>query len=110
MLFPNINNFVDQITVEIFLSGNPIPFLLADIYYSLHEHYEKKEGTLLYCAPLLHVWLMSHLKEEGPIKFEKLKWLQKLGYITAGNIRWYFKEWETDDIIASCGDFPNVPL
>ena len=87
MLFPNIENFVDQIAVEIFLSCNPIPFLLVDIYYSPHESREKKGGTLLCCALLLHAWLMPHLKEEGPIKFEKLKWSQKLGFIIAGNIK-----------------------
>lgn len=54
MLFQNIENFVDEIAVEIFLPGNPVPFLLAVIYYSLHERHEKKGGTLLCCAPLLH--------------------------------------------------------
>lgn len=101
---------MDQIVVEIFLLGNPIPLLLADIYYSLLERHEKKEGTLLCCAPLLHAWLMSHLKEEGHIMSEKLKWSQKLGSIAAGNIKWYLREWETIDIIAICGNFPNVLL
>lgn len=110
VLFPNIDNFMDQIVVEIFLSGNPIPFLLADIYYSLHERHEKKGGILLCCALLLHAWIMLHLKEEGSIKFEKLKWSQKLGSIIVDNVIWYLREWETDDIINSCRDFHNVPL
>lgn len=55
VLFPNTDNFMDQITVEIFLSGNSIPFLLADIYYSLQERHEKKEG--IYCVVLLSCML-----------------------------------------------------
>lgn len=109
-LFPNIDNFMDQIAMEIFLSGNLVPFLLADIYYSLYEHHEKKRGTLLCCAPLLHAWLMTHLEEEGLILSKELKWSQKLEFITASNIKWYVRDWETEDIITNCGDFPNVPL
>lgn len=105
VLFPNIENLVDQMVVEMFLSGNPIPFLLANIYYSLHERHENKGGTLLCCAPLFHTWLMSHLKEEGPIKSKKLKWSQIMGFITTGDIIWYLREWATIDIIYSCA-FP----
>ncbi|XP_050902754.1 uncharacterized protein LOC127115200 [Lathyrus oleraceus] len=110
MIFPNIENFMDQIAMEIFLSGNPIPFLLASIYYSLHDHREEKGGTLLCCAPLLHAWLMTHMKEEVPIFSKELKWSQKLGSITASNIKWYIRDWETEDIITNYGNFPNVPL
>ncbi|XP_050915984.1 uncharacterized protein LOC127131090 [Lathyrus oleraceus] len=110
MLYPNIDNFMDQIVVEIFLFGNPIPFLLGDIYYSLHERHGKKGGTLLCCAPLLHAWIMTHLKEDGHIFSKELKWSQKLGSITANNIKWYIRYWETIEIIIGCGDFPNVPL
>lgn len=91
--------------MEIFLSGNPVPFLLADIYYSLHEHHEKKGGTLLCCTPLSHAWLMTHLKEEGLILSKDLKWSQKLGSITTSNIKWYIRDWDTEDIITSCEDF-----
>lgn len=110
MLFPNINNFMDQIAMEIFLSSNTIPFRLTDIYYSLHERHEKKGGTLICCAPLFHVWLMTHLKEEGPILSKELIWSQKLGSITASNIKWYIRDWETKNIITSYRDFLNVPL
>ncbi|XP_050900797.1 uncharacterized protein LOC127107549 [Lathyrus oleraceus] len=53
MLFPNIEKFVDHVVVEVFLSSNTVPFLLADIYHALHTQHEKRGGTLLYCAPLL---------------------------------------------------------
>lgn len=110
MLFPNIDNFVDQVVVEIFLSGNPMPFLLGDLYYSLHTCHEKKGGTLLCCDPLLRVWLMSHMPREGPFMSKELKWSQKLAFLTASNIKWYIRDWETKDAIFSCGEFPNMPL
>lgn len=47
IIFLNIDNFVDHMDVEVFLSGNPMPFLLADIYSALHTHHEKRRGTLL---------------------------------------------------------------
>lgn len=47
LLFSNIDNFVDHLAVRIFLSSNLVPFLVADIYYALHEHHEKKGGTFL---------------------------------------------------------------
>ena len=50
VLFPNIDHFVDHLAVRIFLSGNPVPFLLADLYYTLHDRHEKKGGTILCCA------------------------------------------------------------
>lgn len=55
VIFPNIDNFVDQMAVEFFLAGNPVPFLLAYFYHTFHTKHEKKGGTLLCCAPLLHV-------------------------------------------------------
>lgn len=110
VIFPNIDNFMDQIDLEIFLSGNLVPFLLANIYYSLYERHEKKGGTLLCCSPFLHAWLMKHLKEEGLVLSKELKWSQKLGSIIASNIKWYIRDLKMEDVITSCGDFPNLPL
>lgn len=53
---------------------------------------------------------MTHMKKEGLILSKELKWSHKLGSITASNIKWYIRDWETEDIITSYGDFPNVPL
>lgn len=66
VLFLNLDSFEDHVAVRIFLSGNPVPFLLADIYYALHEHHEKKGGTLLCCKQLLHASFRSHMPEKGP--------------------------------------------
>ena len=50
VLFHNIDHFVDHLVVRIFFFGNPVPFLLADLHYALHELHEKKGGTILCCA------------------------------------------------------------
>ncbi|XP_050876158.1 uncharacterized protein LOC127079833 [Lathyrus oleraceus] len=110
VLFPNIDHFVDHLAVRIFLSGNPVPFLLADLHYALHERHEKKGGTILCCAQLLHVWFKSHMPEEGPFVSKELKPSQKLASLTSNHVKWYIRDWETEDVIVSIGDFPNVPL
>ncbi|XP_050916396.1 uncharacterized protein LOC127131524 [Lathyrus oleraceus] len=110
VLFPNVEKFVDHVAIEVFLFGNPVPFLLADIYHALHARYEKSGGTLLCCAPLLYTWFMQHMPEKGPFVAKELKSLQRLASCTASSIRWYIREWETLDIIVNCGEFPNVPL
>ncbi|XP_050919196.1 uncharacterized protein LOC127136706 [Lathyrus oleraceus] len=110
VLFPNIEKFVDHVAVEVFLSGNPVPFLLADIYHALHTRHEKRGGTLLCCAPLLYTWFMQHMPEKGPFVAKELKSPQRLTSLTVSSIRWYIREWETPDIIVSCGEFSNVSL
>lgn len=41
---------------------------------------------------------------------KELKWSQNLGSLTSRNIKWQIRDWEIEDIITNCGDFPNVPL
>ncbi|XP_050877251.1 uncharacterized protein LOC127081008 [Lathyrus oleraceus] len=89
VLFPNVEKFVDQVAIEVFLSGNPVPFLLADIYHALHARHEKRGGTLLCCAPLLYTWFMQHMPEEGLFVAKELKSPQKLASLTASSIRWF---------------------
>ncbi|XP_050919480.1 uncharacterized protein LOC127137027 [Lathyrus oleraceus] len=110
VLFPNVEKFVDHVAVEVFLSGNPVPFLLANIYHALHARHEKRGGTLLCCAPLFYTWFMQHMPEKGHFMANELKYPQRLASLTASSIRWYIREWETPYIIVSCGEFPNVPL
>lgn len=64
VLFPNIDNFVDHLAVEIFLAGHPVSFLLADIYHTLHTLHEKKGETFLCCVTLLHSWIMTRMPKE----------------------------------------------
>lgn len=54
LLFPNIDDFIDIIAIDIFLSNNLVPTLLVDVYYYLHFRHEKKGVMILCCAPLLY--------------------------------------------------------
>jgi hypothetical protein len=54
VLFPNVEGFVDGNAIQIFITKNPVPTLLGDIYHSLHYRTEKQDGTILGCAPLLY--------------------------------------------------------
>ncbi|XP_050889388.1 uncharacterized protein LOC127094624 [Lathyrus oleraceus] len=96
--------------MRIFLSGNPVPFLLADLHYALHDRHEKKGGTILCCPQLLHAWFRSHMPEDGPFVSKELKPSQKLASLTSNHVKWYIRDWETEDVIVSIGDFLNVPL
>ncbi|XP_050895230.1 uncharacterized protein LOC127101830 [Lathyrus oleraceus] len=110
ILFPNIDNFIDRSTIEVFLFGNPVPFLLVDFYHIFHTHHEKKGGTFLCCVPLLHMWMKTHMPQKGPFVSKDLPWSQKFASLSAGSIQWYKRESETQDIIFRCGGFPNIPL
>lgn len=66
VLFPNIDDFIGMTTIFIFLTKNPIPTLLVDVYYSLNLRHEKKCGMVLCCADLLYEWLLSHIPKKRP--------------------------------------------
>lgn len=67
VLFPNIDNFIDQMAVEIFLVGNLVAFMLADLYRTFHTRNEKKGGTFLFYAPILHIWMRIHIPQKDHI-------------------------------------------
>ncbi|KAI5385964.1 hypothetical protein KIW84_072519 [Lathyrus oleraceus] len=110
VLFPNIDHFVDHLAVRIFLSSKHVSFLLEDLHYALHERHEKKGGTILCCAQLLHAWFRSHMPEEGLFLSKELKPSQKFVSLTSNHVKWYIRDWEIEDVIVSIGDFSNMPL
>jgi hypothetical protein len=57
-LFPNIDGFIDVNTIIIFFIGNPVPTLLGDMYFSLHQRNSKDGGTIVCCIPLLYKWFI----------------------------------------------------
>jgi len=61
VLFPNVDGFVDMNAIQIFLTQNPVPTLLADTYFAIHDRTIKKRGTIIFCTHLLHIWITSHL-------------------------------------------------
>jgi hypothetical protein len=109
VLFPNVNGFVDMNAIQVFLTQNPVPVLLADTYVSIRERTDKGKGTFLCCAPLLHLWITSHLPRPK-FRPERLPWSQKLMTLTPNDVVWFNPVCDPEFIINSCGVFNNVPL
>lgn len=88
VLFPNINNFVDHSAIEILLASNPVPFLLADFYNNFHTRLEKKGGTFLCYAPLLHVWMRTHMPQKRPFVSRNITWPRRFSSLSANFVQW----------------------
>jgi hypothetical protein len=112
VLFPNVDDFVDVNAIQIFLSKNPVPTLLADTYHSIHHRTQKGDGIIMCCAPLLYRWFMSHLPQTPRFKEnpDKLRWPQRIMSLTPEDIVWYNAYCDVEVIIDGCGEFSNVPL
>lgn len=111
ILFPNFDDFVDMSAICIFLTKNPVPTLLTDVFYYLTWRSAKKGGMVACCAPLLYTWLQTHLPNRGPFVDQKdASWPQRLGSLRSSDISWYSREYDGTEIISSCGGFPNIPL
>jgi hypothetical protein len=112
VLFPNIKDFININTIQIFLSRNHVPTLLAETYYSIHDRTTAKRGTILCCASLLYKWYITHLPRTRSFKEnpDKLRWSQRIRPLTSVDIVWYNPAYYNGAIIDNCGEFPNVPL
>jgi hypothetical protein len=114
VLFPNVEGFVDDAAINAFWvtkvkKENPVPALLANVYYTLHERHEKKKGLMLCCIPLLYSWFTSHV----PFTINAMdahEWSQKMMALTENSVLWYAKKLGREDVTVSCKGFPNVPL
>jgi len=112
VLFPNVDNFIDVNAIQIFLSKNPVPTLLADTYHSIHERTLAGRGLILCCAPLLYRWITSHLPRTPRFTTnpENRLWSERLMSLTPAEVVWYDPAYDKGTIIDSCGEFNNVPL
>ncbi|KAI5443180.1 hypothetical protein KIW84_012010 [Lathyrus oleraceus] len=102
-------------TVCALIARNPIPTLVGDVYYSVHNRNEKRRGGLIRCcAQLLHKWFMGYLPSRGAFAFVLLdhtvNWAIRLMGLRAKDIAWTQNGVAGRDFIYSCGSFPNVPL
>lgn len=63
-------------------------------------------------ASLLYTWHLSHMPQNGPwVDFLKyLRWSHKFSCLTYEALVWYLPTSNIEQVIMSCGDFPNVPL
>ncbi|KAI5390799.1 hypothetical protein KIW84_075910 [Lathyrus oleraceus] len=113
ILFPNQKNFVDINAIRLFARGNPIPTLIGDVYYSVHNRNEKRRGGLIRCcAQLLFKWFMGYLPSKGAFVLlgQNVNWATKLMGLRAKDIDWTHSSGVGQDFICSCKGFPNVPL
>ncbi|GAU51825.1 hypothetical protein TSUD_416110 [Trifolium subterraneum] len=117
VLFPSTENFIDFTAISVFwgvLTKNqdPIPALLADVYYTLHMRHKGEGRQIICCLPLLYQWFMSHMcKDQSQMnRMNGYEWSQLLASLTEDTIRWYPMRLDVKEIIISCGEFPNVPL
>ncbi|KAI5388820.1 hypothetical protein KIW84_074470 [Lathyrus oleraceus] len=113
IMFPNQKNFVDINDVRLFMQRNPIPTLVGDVYYSVHNRNEKRRGGLIRCcAQLLYKWFMGYLPSRGAFVFldPTVKWSFRLMGLRAKDIAWTHNGMAGRDFIYSCGSLPNVPL
>jgi len=112
VLFPNIEDFVNINSIQIFLTKKPVPTLLADIYHSIHDRTQRGRGIILCCTPLLYKWFTFHLTQSHSFKAnpENLPWSQRIMSLTPSDIVWYHVACDIGTIIISCGEFPNAPL
>src|SRR4051812_12356799 len=117
VLLPNKAEYVDDAAIHVFTSfrnsnEDPTPTILANIYYTIHDRYEKKRGAISCCLHLLYSWLTSHLyKASYLIKdLTRHEWSQKLRALNADSIFWFARKLNSERIIYKCGEFNNVPL
>jgi len=128
ILFPNMENFVDQIALDVFVaykihSESPVTAILADVYGSLNLCHTLKRKKMLCCVPMLYVWFISRIRlgtlnaecrigELPPSGIEiqgAKEWAQFCAILNGGRIRWCIPGLPNSRVI-SCGTFPNVPL
>ncbi|KAI5407219.1 hypothetical protein KIW84_053462, partial [Lathyrus oleraceus] len=99
--------------IRLFMQRNPIPTLIGDVYYSVHNRNEKRRGGLVRCcAQLLFRWFMGYLPSRGAFAHldPSVKWSFRLMGLRANDIAWTHNGLAGRDFICSCGSLPNVPL
>ncbi|KAI5416339.1 hypothetical protein KIW84_041412 [Lathyrus oleraceus] len=104
---------VDINAIRLFVQRNPIPTLVGDVYYSVHNRNEKRRGGLIRCcAQLLYKWFMGYLPSRGAFVFldPTVNWETRLMGLRAKDIAWTHNGVAGRDFIYSCGSFPNVTL
>lgn len=85
---------------------------MSDVYYCLHTRHKKKKYLILSCVSLFYTWILRHMPQKGPwVDFVKdFRWSQKFSSLIADSMVWYLLASKIEQVITSCGDFPNVPL
>ena len=65
VIFPGMLGYIEMAMVDTFEQiqhgSNPSSAILAETFRSLNYCRHNQEGRFLGCAPLLYIWIMSHL-------------------------------------------------
>ncbi|RDX92398.1 hypothetical protein CR513_25485, partial [Mucuna pruriens] len=121
VMFPHGDDFVDVATVDVYLAKrdkgeNPTIALLANTYYTLNHCCEQKRGNLRCCTHLLYLWLTAHLfhsKHKTICSIEDFKWdlwTRQLDQASERTVCLYPMWNEREEMIVSCGGFPNEAI
>jgi len=88
VLFPNVPDFVDIRAIQVFLTKNPAPTLLANTYHSIHDQTLAGRGAILCGAPLLYKWFVSHLPQPRSFiaNLEGIPWSKKIMALVPPNL------------------------
>ncbi|KAI5445919.1 hypothetical protein KIW84_013954 [Lathyrus oleraceus] len=82
-----MDGFVDMTAVCVFLTGNQVSTLLADVYYHISHRYTKKKGLIACCASLLYQWFLEHLPKTGAwVEQSDVSWPQRLGSLRSEDL------------------------
>ncbi|XP_050893324.1 uncharacterized protein LOC127098852 [Lathyrus oleraceus] len=117
VLFPTHEGFIDSAAISFFWAvwkdkQSLVPPLIADTFHTLHTRHQKKNGMLICCLPFLYNCLISYVfKPNAHIsEISNGDWARTLVSLFSKDIIWYRRKLNVEEIIVSCGSFPNVPL
>ena len=69
VIFLGMLGYIEMVVVDTFKQiqhgSNPSPAILAETFRSLNYCHRNQEGRFLGCAPLLYIWVKSHIIWEG---------------------------------------------
>lgn len=115
VLFPSEGDSIDLASMNIFLDvkvkdEDSAPTLHTNICYTIYLHHLKKWGMMLCCALLLQKRIFSHLPKDVSTtrNLSKHELAQYLVSLTEKSTN--HRVLNREDMISSCGDFPNVSL
>ena len=77
MLFLKVAGYVEERVLKLFVKieegVNPIMPILAETFRSLNHCRTKKAGKFIGCAPLLYIWIVSHVECPPEFNIPKMK-------------------------------------
>jgi len=128
VLFPNVDGLVDLVAIDSFLAyhhskESSTVAVLANAYDMFDQRCEKSSARIVYCTPVLYVWLLSHIfrHESRPVcplqghrmcaEKGKPNWEELLVGMVGASVNW-FPQWKEGGagVLCSCEGFLNVPL